>query len=46
MNRSRFADSQIMDVLKRAEVGIKVPNRCRELGISSVLVYPLRRSCY
>ena len=30
MKKSRFTDSQIMDVLKRAEAGIKVPDLCRE----------------
>lgn len=31
MKKSRFADSQVMDALKRAEVGISVPNLEREL---------------
>ena len=31
-----------MDVLKRAEAGIKVPDLCRELGISSALFYRWR----
>ena len=38
MKKSRFTDSQIMDALKRAEAGFKVPDLCRELGISSALV--------
>ena len=42
MKKSRFTDSQIMDVLKRAEAGIKVPDLCRELGISSALFYRWR----
>ena len=29
MKKSRFTDSQIMDALKRAESGIKVPDLCR-----------------
>ncbi len=29
MKKSRFTDSQIMDALKRAEAGIKVPDLCR-----------------
>ena len=33
MNRSRFSDSQIMEALNRADAGVKVPDRCRELGI-------------
>ena len=39
MKKSRFTDSQIMDALKRAEAGFKVPDLCRELGISSALFY-------
>lgn len=39
MKRSRFTDSQIMDVLKRAEAGLAVPELCRELGISSATFY-------
>ncbi len=42
MKKSRFTDSQIMDVLKRAEAGIKVPDLCRELGTSSALFYRWR----
>jgi putative transposase len=39
MKMSRFTDSQIMDTLKRAEAGFKVPDLCRELGISVALFY-------
>ena len=42
MKKSRFTDSQIMDALKRADAGIKVPDLCRELGISSALFYRWR----
>ena len=35
MKKSRFTDSQIMAALKRVEVGLPVPEICRELGISS-----------
>ena len=42
MKKSRFTDSQIMEALKRAEAGIKVPDLCRELGISSALFYRWR----
>jgi putative transposase len=35
MMKTRFADSQIMDPLKRVESGISVPDMCRELGIST-----------
>jgi putative transposase len=37
MKKSRFADSRIMEALNRAAAGIKVPDLCRELGISSAL---------
>ena len=42
MKKSRFTDSQIMDALKRAEVGLAVPVVCRELGISSATFYKWR----
>jgi putative transposase len=35
MKKSRFSDSQIVEVLKRADAGIYVPELCRELGVSS-----------
>ena len=42
MKKSRFTDSQIIDVLKRAEDGIPVPEICREQGISSATFYKWR----
>ena len=42
MRRSRFTDSQIMAVLKRAEVGEAVPELCRETGISTTTFYKWR----
>ncbi len=42
MKKSRFTDSQIMTVLKRAEAGEQVPALCREVGISSALFYRWR----
>jgi putative transposase len=42
VKRSRFTDSQIMAVLKRAEAGETVPALCREIGISSALFYRWR----
>ena len=42
MKKSRFTDSQIMDVLKRAEAGIGVPDLCRELGVSTATFYKWR----
>ncbi|HDU3540227.1 TPA: transposase, partial [Klebsiella variicola] len=37
MKRSRFTDSQIIIILKQAEVDTPIPELCREHGISSVL---------
>lgn len=42
MRRSRFTDSQIMAVLKRAEIGESVPELCREMGISTAAFYKWR----
>jgi putative transposase len=42
MKKSRFTDSQIMAVLKRAEVGEAVPDLCREIGISTATFYKWR----
>ena len=42
MKKSRFTDSQIMEVLKRAEAGIAVPELCRELGVSTATFYKWR----
>ena len=39
MKKSRLSDSQIMEVLKRANAGIKVPDLCRELGVSPATLY-------
>ena len=39
MNKPRFSDSQIMEVLKRADAGLKVRDLCRELGVSSATFY-------
>jgi putative transposase len=42
MKKSRFADSQIAEALKRVEAGLSVPELCRELGISSATCYRWR----
>jgi hypothetical protein len=36
MKNSGFADSQIAELLKRAEAGLSAPVLCREMGVSSV----------
>ena len=42
MKEVRFTDSQIIAVLKQAEVGTPVPELCREHGISSATFYKWR----
>lgn len=42
MKTSRFTDSQIIGILKRAEAGSAVPDLCREHGISSATFYKWR----
>jgi putative transposase len=42
MKKSRFSDSQIMNILKQADAGVKVPDLCREHSISSAMFYRWR----
>lgn len=42
MRKSRFTDSQIMAVLKRAEAGEAVAELCREAGVSTATFYKWR----
>lgn len=42
MKLSRFTDSQIIAILKQAEVGSPVPELCREHGMSSATFYKWR----
>ena len=42
MKKSRFTDSQIMAVLKRAEGGEAVRELCREIGVSTATFYKWR----
>ena len=35
MKKSRYTDSQILNILKQAENGCKVPDLCREYGMSA-----------
>lgn len=42
MKTSRFTDSQIIAILKQAEVGSPVPELCREHGMSTATFYKWR----
>jgi putative transposase len=42
MKTSRFTESQIIGILKQAEVGTPVPQLCREHGMSSASFYKWR----
>lgn len=42
MKKSRFSDSQILSILKQADVGSPVPELCREHGMSSASFYKWR----
>jgi putative transposase len=42
MKKSRFTDGQIMSILKQAEVGVPVPELCRQHGMSSATFYKWR----
>lgn len=42
MKKSRYTDSQIMAILKKAEAGTPVPELCREHGMSSAAFYKWR----
>jgi putative transposase len=42
MKNSRYSDSQIIAILKQAEVGTPVPDLCREHGMSSASFYKWR----
>ncbi len=42
MRKSRFADTQILDAVKRVEAGIGVPDLCRDMGISTATFYKWR----
>ena len=39
MKRSRFTESQIVSILKEADVGLKVAEICRKHGISDATYY-------
>ena len=42
MKKSRYSDNQILSILRQAENGCKVPNLCREYGISGAAFYKWR----
>lgn len=42
MRKSRYSDSQILGILKQAEEGVKVPDLCREHGMSAAMFYKWR----
>lgn len=42
MKKSRYTDSQIINILKQAEAGAKVPDLCREHGMSDATFYKWR----
>jgi len=42
MKKSKFSDGQIMAILKQSELGIPVPELCREHGMSSATFYKWR----
>lgn len=42
MKKSRYTDSQIMAILKQAEVGTPIPELCREHGMSAATFYKWR----
>jgi putative transposase len=42
MKRSRFTDSQIIAILKEAESGVRVPDLCRDHGMSDATFYKWR----
>jgi len=42
MKKSKYSDSQIMNILKQAEGGTPIPELCREHGMSSASFYKWR----
>ena len=42
MKKSRYSDSQIINILKQADAGTAVPDLCREHGMSSATFYAWR----
>jgi putative transposase len=42
MKKSKFTESQIFNILKQVEGGVKVADLCREHGLSSATLYKWR----
>ena len=42
MKKSRYTDSQVINILKQAEAGTPVPELCREHGLSNASFYKWR----
>jgi putative transposase len=42
MKRSKFTDSQILAILKEAQSGVRVPDLCRNHGMSDATFYKWR----
>ena len=42
MKQKRFSETEIMQILKRAEGGVSVPELCREHGMSNASFYKWR----
>ena len=42
MRKSRYTDSQILAILKQNDDGAKVPDLCREHGMSAPVLYKWR----
>ena len=42
MKKSRYSDSQIINILRQGEAGAKVPDLCREHGMSDATFYKWR----
>ena len=45
MKRSRITETQIVSILKEADVGAKVKDQCRKHGISDATSYNWRSKC-
>ncbi|MEB3236056.1 MAG: transposase, partial [Candidatus Sericytochromatia bacterium] len=43
MKTSRFSEEQIIKAIKEAEMGRKVPDICRDLGVSEATFYAWRK---